>query len=142
MKIFVETFTWKIIIIEVEPRDLIDEVKSKIQDKEGIPPVEQSLIFKEKYLENNRILADYNIKKESTFNLIIPFWLTFCYVLYNEDGDKIIIDQFCPYCSDVSYLKGRITYELDIRPKYQELNINGKIFVDNSKKLISYGVIS
>ena len=68
--------------------------------------------------------------------------MTFCYVLYNEDGDKIIIDQFCPCCSDVSYLKGRITHELDIRSKYQELNINGKIFEDNSKKLINYEVIS
>jgi ubiquitin len=69
MQIFVKTLTGKTITLEVEPTDSIEAIKAKIQEKEGVLPETQLLIYNNIVLQEGKTLSDYNIRKENTLYL-------------------------------------------------------------------------
>ena len=91
MQIFIKLPTNKVLTLDVEPSDMVKDIKLKIQERTGILPNRQVLIHEGKFLADEKKLSDYSIQKDSTFSLFVvpalfpPFDDAFYYTIVSGD---------------------------------------------------------
>ncbi|XP_003746973.1 NEDD8 [Galendromus occidentalis] len=71
MLIKVKTLTGKEIEIDIEPTDKVERIKERVEEKEGIPPAQQRLIFSGKQMNDDKTASDYKVTGGSVLHLVL-----------------------------------------------------------------------
>ena len=138
MQIFVRTLSGKTTVLDVQPSDSIDIVKHKFQEKEGIPPNQQRLIYEGKQLEDTHTLADCNVPMDGTLHLVLRIRCGAQQIFVRMISGKTITLDVEP-CDSINAVKCKIQDKEGIPNCTQLLVFAGKLLED-TRTLSDYDV--